>query len=995
MAFEKLHENPEILHVGTAPNRSYYIPAMTELEAVTGESDSVLLLNGDWAFKFFGSFTEALGEDGDFLAYDEDSMGSIPVPSCWQNHGYDRHQYTNVRFPFPYDPPYVPDENPAGLYVRHIEADAEDLALRSFLNFEGVDSCFYLWINGEFAGYSQVSHSTSEFEITDYLKKGDNSIAVLVLKWCDGSYCEDQDKLRMSGIFRDVYILRRPKSFLRDFFVKTELDAKLKTAEISVSLDISGSAKTNARLISPDGEVLAEASGTEQLKFKVKKPILWNAENPVLYGLLLETNGEFIMQDVGIRKVEVKDGVVLINGMNVKFKGVNRHDSDSVTGYTISMEQAYNDMLLMKRHNINAIRTSHYPNAPWFLQMCNELGFYAIAEADLEMHGVVSYLGTDDWKTYAVLAEDPMYEKSILDRIQRSVIRDKNNPAVIIWSLGNESGYGENFVKAARWVKAYDSSRLVHYESEHYTLEGKSPDTSPLDLYSRMYPPTETIDAYFADKSNTRPFILCEYIHAMGNGPGDIEDYMELIYKYDGFCGGFAWEWCDHAVFGGTTPDGKAIYRYGGDFGEFPHDGNFCMDGLVYPDRTPHTGLLEYKNCLRPIRAKLDKSKKAVTLRNTLDFTSSADILDMSYEILVDGEAMYSGKIDDVNIRPHKTFRYALPALPGGGDVTFIIHYTAKDDTEFYKKGFDFGFDELIISERRNEFPKMKRGKFKTQDGNRYITVETAGFRYVFDKQTGLFSELVHANVPLITAPMDWNIYRAPTDNDRNIRAEWEKFGYDRKTVKVYSAKLSKSKAGNILISAKLGIAAVYMKKFLDVSASFEIDGEGKILMSVKATKDMAFPYLPRFGVRLFMPKAFNSAEYLGYGPYESYIDKHRASYLGVFDENVSDMFEDYIKPQENSSHWGCRYVRLAGSASSLTATADGFFSFNASEYTQEELSSKVPNYELEKSGCTVLCLDYKMSGIGSNSCGPALMEKYRFNEEKFSWKLLLSPEKI
>ncbi len=941
MAFEKLHENPDILHIGTTSNRSYYIPAKTEAAATAGESESVISLNGDWAFRFFSSFTEALDENGDFLSYDEEAMDSIPVPSCWQNHGYDKHQYTNVRFPFPYDPPYVPDENPAGLYVRNIDVTKEDLTYRSFLNFEGADSCFYLWINGEFVGYSQVSHSTSEFEITGFLKKGENSIAVLVLKWCDGSYCEDQDKLRMSGIFRDVYILQRPQSFLRDFFVKTELDTKMKNAQIIVNLDIVGNGKTTAKLFSPDGEVIAEANSNKQLKFKLKNPVLWNAESPALYMLILETGGEFIRQDIGIRKFEIIDGVLLINGMNVKFKGVNRHDSDPITGYTISREQAYNDLLLMKQHNINAVRTSHYPNAPWFLQMCSRLGFYVIAEADIEMHGVVSYLGTDDRKTYAELAENPIYEKSVLDRVQRSVIRDKNNAAAVIWSLGNESGYGENFVKAAKWVKEYDSSRPVHYESEHYTLADKTPDISPLDLYSRMYPPTEDIEAYFADKTNTRPFILCEYIHAMGNGPGDIEDYMELIYKYDGFCGGFAWEWCDHAVYGGTMADGRAIYRYGGDFGEFPHDGNFCMDGLVYPDRTPHTGLIEYKNCLRPIRARLDKAKKTVTFRNTLDFTPSAELIDMSYEILIDGEAMYSGKIDDMNILPHKTFRYALPTLPSGKDVTFIVYYSSRKDTEFYDKGFDFGFDELIISKSKPAFPKMKRGKFKTHEGARYISIENAKLRYVFDKQSGLFSELVHENIPLITKPMEWNIYRAPTDNDRNIRREWEKFGYDRKTVKVYSAKLSESKAGNPLISVKLGIAAIYLKKFLDISASFEIDGEGKILADIKAEKDMAFPYLPRFGVRLFMPADFSKAEYLGYGPYESYIDKRRASYLGVFEENVSDMFENYIKPQENSSHWGCRYVCLIGNSSTLTAAADNFFSFNASEYTQEELLSK------------------------------------------------------
>lgn len=992
--FEKLHENPKVLHVGTTPNRSWYIPAKNADEAVSQESESVVLLNGDWAFRYYDSFSEALGEGTDFLAYDETTMDTIPVPSCWQMHGYDNHQYTNTKYPFPYDPPYVPDENPCGLYVTHVEADKNDLSQRNFLYFEGVDSCMYLWINGSFVGYSQVSHSTSEFEITDFLKKGDNSVAVLVVKWCDGSYLEDQDKLRMSGIFRDVYILQRPQSFLRDFFVKTSFDEKFKKADITVELELEGDVKVSGTLYSPDGEKIAEASGKKKLKFVVDKPILWNAEIPVQYGLMLEANGEFIFQEVGLRKVEIKNGVVLINGVNVKFKGTNRHDSDPITGYTISRDQAYRDMEIMKQHNINAIRTSHYPNAPWFAQMCSDLGFYVIDESDIEAHGTVDCYGNKNggWN-YAEIAENPIFEESIVDRVQRNVIRDKNHASVVIWSLGNESGYGENFVKAGKWVKAYDPSRLLHYESEHYQLEGKSPDISPLDLYSRMYASTEDIDAYFKDKKNRRPFIQCEYIHAMGNGPGDIEEYVEQIYKYDGFCGGFAWEWCDHAIYGGTTPDNKKIYRYGGDFGEFPHDGNFCMDGLVYPDRTPHMGLLEYKNCLRPIRAKLAKDKKTITFRNTMDFASTGEFINISYEILENGKALYRGKIDELDIKPHKTAKYVLPdELPTTGDVTVLVTYTSRKGCLFFDKGHELGFDELIISEAKLSLPSAKRGKVRIADGNRYVALTGESFRYVFDKQTGLFSELVHSNMPIIEKPMEWNIYRAPTDNDASIRIDWEGSGYNRHTVKVYSTDVKKS-AGGAIIKLKLGIAAIYIRKHIDVTASFEVDADGKIISQVKAKRDTDFPFLPRFGVRLHMPREYNEVEYLGYGPNESYVDKHRSSYLGIFGGDVTDMHEDYLKPQENSSHYGCRYVELFASNRSIKASFDAPFSFNVSEYTQEELATKKHNYELVKSGCTELCLDYKMSGIGSNSCGPALKEKYQFREGNFNFGFAIEPK--
>ena len=458
------HEDPEILHVGTCPDRSYYLPCAGEDEARQGRSSRVISLNGSWAFQYFSSYKEAIDPD-EGLAFDEEEMDAIPVPSCWQTQGYGRHQYTNVRYPFPCDPPYVPEENPCGLYVRHIQVENPE-AFRWFLNFEGVDSCFYLWVNGEFAGYSQVSHSTSEFDVSPFLTPGDNTLAVLVLQWCDGSYLEDQDKLRMSGIFRDVYLLARPENHIRDFFVKESFASDFSSAVLTVELDLAGTCAVSAQLYAPDGSLAGEAvSQGEALSFALESPVLWNAEQPAQYTLLLSTGEEAISQKVGLRKIEVQDGVVYLNGVAIKFRGVNRHDSDPVTGYTISREQAQKDLFLMKRHNINAIRTSHYPNAPWFLQLCSEYGLYAIAEADMESHGVAEKMGYHLEETYPDIADDPQFQKAILDRVQRSVIRDKNNAAAVIWSLGNESGWGENFEIAGRWVKEYDPSRLLHYEN--------------------------------------------------------------------------------------------------------------------------------------------------------------------------------------------------------------------------------------------------------------------------------------------------------------------------------------------------------------------------------------------------------------------------------------------------------------------------------------------------------------------------------------------------
>ena len=997
----QFHEDPQILHVGTCPIRSYYLPFADEEESHTGVSSRVFSLDGEWAFRYFESFGQAVDpEEG--LCFDEEEMGSIPVPSCWQNHGYGRHMYTNVRYPFPVDPPYVPDENPCGLYVRHFELEEKDPEARWFLNFEGVDSCFYLWVNGEFAGYSQVSHATSEFELTELLQEGDNTLAVLVLQWCDGSYLEDQDKLRMSGIFRDVYLIARPQAFLRDYFVKESFAPDFSHAQVTVELMPEGKLDLTASLYAPDGTLVAACEHPkDSAVLEVPAPVLWNAEHPAQYTLVLETPDECIVQMVGLRKIEVVDGVVYLNGVNIKFRGVNRHDSDPVTGYTISREQALLDLALMKRHNVNAIRTSHYPNAPWFLQMCSEYGFYVIGEADMESHGMAMRTGLHSLENYADAADDPQFGEAILDRMQRSVIRDKNNAAVVIWSLGNESGWGENFEAAGRWAKEYDPSRLLHYENFLTYHKARKPDFSMLDLYSRMYAPLDQVRDYFAGKDldenlpdKKLPFIQCEYIHAMGNGPGDAEDYQQLIMEYDGFCGGFVWEWCDHAVYGGTTPDNRPIYRYGGDFGEFPHDGNFCMDGLVYPDRTPHTGLLEYKNVIRPIRARRAEGKAdTFILHNYLDFTNAEDFLTVSYEISQDGEVLYGGELELPHLPPHGEAEVVLPALPEGGVCTLLLSYATKAAGDFCTAGHALGFDEIVLHDEPFFLDAPAEGPVELEETGDAVVLTGEKFRYVFNKHTGLFDSLVWQNRNYLEKPMGWNLYRAPTDNDQYIRHQWELAGYHRPTVKVYGVQVSRLENGGACVTCQLSIAALTVSPFLRVEAQWAIDAQGRMDASLDCRRDGRFPWLPRFGVRLFLPRDFASVEYFGYGPYESYQDKHQASHLGVYAQAVDAMHEDYLKPQENSSHWGCRYVTLTDGAYSLTASSETPFSMNVSPYTQEELAEKKHNYELTKCGQTVFCLDYKMSGVGSNSCGPELLPQYRLEEEEFAFRFTLMPQ--
>ncbi|NBK80065.1 DUF4981 domain-containing protein [bacterium D16-76] len=998
------HENPQMLHVGTCGERSYYIPCASEEEARAEQSGRQFLLNGDWAFRYYDSFSQAVSPEGE-LGFDEEDMDVIPVPSCWQNQGWGRHMYTNVRYPFPVDPPFVPDENPCGLYVRHVDMSQESLSARWFLNFEGVDACFYLWVNGEFAGYSQVSHSTSEFEVTGLLQPGDNTLCVLVLQWCDGSYLEDQDKLRMSGIFRDVYLLARPQGFLWDYFVKESFTKDFKEATITVDLETIGDAEVFAALYSPEGSLLATAGPErERFTFVVEDPVLWNAESPRQYNLVLNTREEYIAQAVGLRQIEVRDGVVLLNGTAIKFRGVNRHDSDPVTGYTISREQALRDLALMKLHNINAIRTSHYPNAPWFLQLCSRLGFYVIAEADIESHGSAEKYGGLDYvdrdEAYADLADDPQFSLAILDRVKRCVIRDKNCCAAVIWSLGNESGWGENFEAAGRWVKEYDPSRLVHYENFLTYHKARRPDFSMLDLYSRMYASVEEVDDYFnggeLDENlhgRRMPFIQCEYIHAMGNGPGDAEDYQQRIMKYPGFCGGFVWEWCDHAVYGGQTPGNRPVYRYGGDFGEFPHDGNFCMDGLVYPYRLPHTGLLEFKNVVRPLRAeKVEGEKGTFRFHNYLDFTDAGDFITLGYELCQDGETLQSGEMELPSLAPHSSCQVAVPGLdvPEGGIVTLTFFYRAKEAGDFWEAGHELGFDQLVLCEEPFFLDAPAPGEVRIEDGPQAVVVAGGDFRYEFDRRRGLFSSMVYKNKTLLTRPMEWNVYRAPTDNDQYIDKKWTAVGYDRPTIKVYSAEASRGAAGGAVITCRLGIAAVYIAKFLDITATWTIDAKGRIDGRLHCQRDARFPYLPRFGLRLFLPKEFGFAEYFGYGPTESYVDKHQAARLGVYAQTVDSMFEPYLMPQENSSHMGCRYGTVTDGAYSLTCAAERPFSMNVSRYTQEQLKEARHHDELAPCGDTVWCLDYAMSGVGSNSCGPALLEPYRLDAQNFTFAFTL-----
>ncbi|MBR2353497.1 MAG: glycoside hydrolase family 2, partial [Clostridia bacterium] len=653
------HEDPHILHVGCEEPHAYLIPyhsKETARKERREESERFFSLCGTWDFKWFPSLSHVEETIADW--------DSLPVPMSWQmalGRGYDTPHYTESNFPIPVDPPYVPRENPCGVYRKEITVSERTLRERkSYLVFEGVDSCFYLYINGRFVGYSQVSHNTSEFFVSPYLKAGKNEIRVLVLKWCDGTYLEDQDKIRLSGIFREVYLLERDPIHLRDVYIHAPLNEALNHAELSAEILFTGETEVSYELFAPSGVVITKGKTksigkSAEIRIPLNDPILWSDETPNLYELYLSVGEEHICLPVGIRRFEIKGRVLYVNGKAVKGKGINRHDSHPELGAAVPYEHMLRDLYIFKANNINMIRTAHYPNDPRFLGLCDRFGFYVCDEADIESHGM------DLAEGYGrnSLSDDPTWTEAYLDRARRMMEEDKNHPCVLMWSTGNESGIGQNLEKVADYFHERMPGCIVHserYDFIAYLLDIKDPSvegferylkTPYIDINSRMYAtPEDCLHRYLENKERTRPYFLCEFCHAMGNGPGDLSRYWDLIWGHEDFFGGCVWEFCDHAVNAGTADSPQ--YLYGGDFGEFPHDANFCADGLVYPDRRLHSGMFEYRQVLRPCTVThFDEKTGDITLKNRRYFTDLSD-LSLVYKVEKNGKTLYEGCVESL-----------------------------------------------------------------------------------------------------------------------------------------------------------------------------------------------------------------------------------------------------------------------------------------------------------------------------------------------------------
>jgi len=916
------YEKLEFIHENTLKPRAHYIPYQSLEAALQGDrnkSEYFILLNGEWDFKYYErdiDCPEIIKE-----------WDKIDVPSCWQSRGYDKSYYTNVNYPYPVDPPYVPDDNPVGVYRKVVNITEEKASLDNTIVFEGVSSCVELFVNGEYVGFSTVSHSTSEFPVT--FKTGENEIIAKVYKWCAGSYLEDQDFFRNNGIFRDVYILSRPEGHLHD---------------VEIGFDDKG--------IYYDGNYKVYDDKLNETD--LKNPVLWNAEKPYLYTVVVEQAGEYIPFKIGLRSQSVSDkGELLINGVSVKLKGVNHHDTHPFNGYSLTYDEMKSELLKMKELNINAIRTSHYPPQATFIELCDELGFYVIDEADIETHGFGhrgSIWGYDDNNIWP--CKNPEWKEAFIDRAERLYERDKNHTCVVMWSHGNESNYGDNFATMTEFIRNREKrdgiTRLIHYENI-YNPNPDLMDPDTVDVVSRMYWRPEQMIEYHRRTGDKRPIFLCEYSHAMGNGPGDLVDYWDVIDNNPYMIGGCIWEWADH-----VAPIEEGKLGYGGDFGEETHDFNFCCDGLVFHDRSFKAGSLEAKYAYQPMKTEWNDG--ILTVYNKYDFTDLSEF-EITWELTADGEAV-AGGILELSTKPHTCESVEITGLP----TALRVKYGAYLNITMKNK------DGYTVSETQHEIavgtvPVAVDGEVVIIKDGENAVIKGNGFEYKFNLHYGYLD---------IESPMVLTAWKAPTDNERYMRNKWFEANYNKLYNKVYNLDISGNK-----IAVTASLAGVSRSPFFRYTAEYTFYADGRVDVVLDGDFDDTWGFLPRLGFE-FTTSA-KDFKYFGYGPYESYIDMHHASKMGMYESSAEKEYVNYVKPQEHGNHYNTKFLEIGG----YKYISGQGMEINVSEYTSEELTKKDHYFELEKSGNTNVRIDYKVSGIGSGSCGPQLAEAYQMNDKK------------
>lgn len=986
------HTDPGILHIGCEKPRAYFIPFAAADDCSKRENSSYFtLLNGEWDFKFFDNVYE-LDLSDDKLPGDIEFTDKMTVPFCWQlklGRGYDVPNYINQDYPYPVDPPHLPDIDPCGLYRRTFTVNKK-ADKRYYINLEGVASCFYLWINSVFAGYSEVSHCTSELDITDKLTDGENTAEILVVKHCTGSYLEDQDFFRLSGIFRDVYILERDRIHIEDVQLYHTLSDDFSSAEVKIDIKLNGNAECRYDFFAPSGERLISGKTDSKAEFTVPNPALWNPEQPILYTLKISCGNENLYFKLGLRRFEIKNSTVLLNGVKFKCHGINRHDSDPETGYAVSVESMRRDLKILKGANVNMIRTSHYPNDPRFIEMCDEQGFAVVDEADIETHGMGYNYGDWYWDYWAFLSDTPEWREAYLDRAQRLFERDKNHSCVVLWSLGNESGCGENHRAMAQYIRSRDDRALIHYENAHLEYAARlNKDFSDIsDVESRMYAPISYLNSYLENDEYKKPFFYCEYVCSMSTG--DVYMHFDNVEDNDKYFGGCIWELTDHAVNIGSKDN--PVYRYGGDFGDSPNDNYSCVDGLVFPDRTPRPGYYDMKKVHKPFYARLDGDK--LIIKNRRFFTTLEDCV-IEYELEHNGVVISSCKIDDTAVAPQseRSYDINIPDIKDGL-LTLNVYLKLKDKAGFADAGYTLGDEQIIISDTAAVEESAPCAEVKAAEDRTSITVSAAGITYRISKITGLIDDIADSTGSLITKPVDFNIWRCHNYNSRGFDGVWSRARFDRAIHHAYSVELTQNTAEKAVVAVKMSFCAAAMPPAVIANIEYVFTSLGAdISCSCKVGERV--PNLPRFGLNITMDRTFDSVSYLGYGPHESYSDRYRACRLSRFATTVDDNFVPYIKPQEFGAHYKTRCAEVTdshGRGLKITDIGSDGFSFNAKRYTDKMLHDTKHVDELEDSGSVTVSADYKIDA--SSGCDEGREPERRFTEKEFTFRYRLTPVK-
>ncbi len=1013
-------QNPTVLHRHRQPARATLVPFGDESSARAGlsdRSDRLRSLNGMWRFAYLQSPVDAPAgfERAD---YDDARWDQLPVPSNWQFHGYGIPIYTNVNYPIPVDPPFVPDDNPTGLYRRTFDVPAQWLAggRRVMLTFGGVNSAFYLWINGSPAGFSKVSRLPAEFDITDHVRAGENVVAVQVMMYSDGSYLEDQDMWRMAGIFRDVTLTCAEAVRIEDIRVRTPLAPDFRRGTLDLQITLANRTRAaqgrtlSVRLYDPSGMTVVEQSvaahvapegrAEAAVSAVVEMPTLWSAEQPALYRLTVTASddagkpSESVGIDVGFREVSVRNSTLLINGKPVKLRGVNRHDTHPTRGQAVTRDDMLLDAVTMKRHNINCVRTSHYPNDPYWLDLCDRLGLYVVDEADLETHGFHP-LGDWHWP-----ARHPDWRAAFVDRGARMVIRDRNHPSIIFWSLGNESGYGVNHDAMAAAMRELDPTRLIHYEGCY-----GAPVT---DVDSRMYTDVHGLIEQ-GSSSDPRPFFLCEYVHAMGTGPGSIKDYWDVIWAHDRLCGGCVWEWADHGILA-KTDDGKTYYRYGGDFGDKPNDGNFCVDGLCWPDRTPHTGLIEYKKVIAPVDVTAAELRKGeVVIHNRHDHVSLAG-LSASFKLECHGLVVQEGRLALPEIEARRQATVMVPLSDGAlskalaSPESFLtITFTLARKTAWADAGHEIVSCQLRMpcdnptKARSKPSDKPAAGVVRMQRADRRLIVTAGDSTLTFNTARGALVGWSHGKTPLIlpTGGPRIHLWRAPTDNERNYRSEWEKAGYDRIQHRLLGFHAGESNgAVHVEIATALGVYSLW--RLANATYRYVITpAPGGCVVDITTTFEPLsdkLPNLPRLGLRLITPRSLDRLTWFGRGPHESYVDMKESARIGLWSGSVAEQHVPHIRPQEAGNKSDVRWAALQDSADiGLLAWADTPLNTSVRHHTTEALAAARHTHELADADLTEWNLDHFTAPLGSNSCGPRPLSRYQCYIHPTTWTTRLT----